>query len=179
MRKYWFVRDFCIVGILNACLPTRNFVICKMHSYKGHLKDNPGFRPLYKNFSMLLGHIFEEVYCINLITNEEFGIWQFPSDPTCGVIGKNNDWCLVGSESLVLKTFFDRTVRPVGDLRNIHELRLINEYTAKILTDPWAEDAAIWQLEIDVNRFAPDIGLWKIRDFNDYTGKPYVEDVLW
>ena len=128
---------------------------------------------------MLLGYVFEEVYCINLITKEEIGIWQFPSEPTCGVIGENNDWCLVGGETLVLRTLFDRTVRPVGNLENIHELRLINEYTAQILTDPWAEDAAIWQLEIDTNRVAPAIGLWKIRDFKDYSGNPYAEEVVW
>jgi myo-inositol-hexaphosphate 3-phosphohydrolase len=128
---------------------------------------------------MLLGHVYEEAYCYNTITQEEIGIWRFQYEPTCGIIGKNNDWCLVGGEILILKTFLDRTVRPIGDLKNIHEMRLTDAYTVQILTDPWSEDAAIWQLELDSNRVAPAISLWKIKDFKDYLDKPYVENVTW
>jgi hypothetical protein len=129
---------------------------------------------------MTLGHIFEEAYCLNKVTKEEFGIWRFQEgDPTCGIVGKNNDWCLVGGEILILKTFFDHTVRPVGDLKDIHDIRLVDAYTVQILIDPWSENAAIWQLDLDLNRAAPTSNLWKIKDFKDYLDKPYVENVLW
>lgn len=138
-----------------------------MRSYKGYIVDQSGFRLLYKNFVMVLGHLYEDAYSYNKITKEEIDIWRFHHEPTCGLIGKNNDWCLVGGEGLILRTNFDRTVRQVGDLQNIHDLRLVNDYTAQILTDPWSEDAAIWQLEIDLNRVAPSIGLWKVKDFKN------------
>jgi hypothetical protein len=150
-----------------------------MNLSKGYLKDQPGFRALNENYVMLLGHLYEDSWCYNKLTKEEIGIWRFQSDPTCGTIGRNNDWCLVGGEILVLKTFPDHTVRPVGDLENIHEIRLVSEYEAKILIDPWSENAAIWHFELDVNRAAPTISLWKIQDFKEYLDKPYTEDVEW
>ena len=102
------------------------------HSYK----DQPGFRLLYENFVMSLGHIFEDAYCYNKLTKEAMGIWRFKYDPTCGIISKNNDWSLVGGEILILKTFFYRTVRPVGDLQDIHEIKLVGDNAAQFLTDP-------------------------------------------
>ncbi|GGB03203.1 hypothetical protein [Puia dinghuensis] len=150
-----------------------------MRSYKGYVKDQPGFRLLYENYVMSLGHLYEEAYCYNKLTKEEIGIWQFQHDPTCGVVSKNNDWCLVGGEILILRTFFDRTVRPIGDLQDIHEIRLIDENTAQILIDPWSENAAVWQLDLVMNRAAPAFSLWKIKDFKDYPDKPYAENVNW
>ena len=124
-------------------------------------------------------HLYEDAYCYNKITKEEIGIFRFEDDPTCAVIGANNDWCLVGGHVLVLRTFYDRTVRPVGDLKDIHDLRLVGPYSAQLLTDPWSGQSAIWQLDIIPNRVAPSTILWKIRDFNDYVGKPYEENVPW
>jgi len=113
------------------------------------------------------------------LTNEEIGVWRFEDEPTCGVIGKKNDWCLIGGEILILKTFLDNTVRPIGNLQDIHEIRLVGESTAQILIDPWSENAAIWQLDLDLNRAAPRNSLWKVKDFKDYLGKPYEENVNW
>jgi len=150
-----------------------------MHPFKGYVKDQPGFKLLYENFVVILGHLYEETYYYNKLTKEEIGVWKFQYDPTCGIVGKNNDWCLVGGDILILRTFLDHTVRPIGDLRDIHEIRLIDDYTAQILIDPWSENAAIWQLDLDLNRFAPRNSLWKVKDFKDYFGKPYEENVNW
>jgi len=150
-----------------------------MNPYKGYLKDQPGFRVLNENYIMLLGHLYEDAWCYNKLTKEEIGIWRFQNDPTCGIIGRNNDWCLVGGEILILRTFSDHTVRPVGELENIHAIRINDEYEAQILIDPWSENAAIWHFELDLSQVAPAIGLWKIKDFKEYQDKPYTENVEW
>jgi len=56
---------------------------------------------------------------------------------------------------------------------------VISAYSAQILTDPWSAAPAIWQLNIDPNPTAPSIELWKVKDFTDYVGKPYEENVSW
>jgi hypothetical protein len=150
-----------------------------MRPYKGYIKDDINFRKLSENTVMLLGHFFENAYVFNKITKEEFGIFQFNSDPVCGLIGKNNDWCLVGGDILVLKTWVDKTLRVIGDLKHIHELRATNEYTVQILIDPWTVESAIWQLDIDLTKLTKPINLFKIRDFTDYINKPYTEQVIW
>jgi len=90
-----------------------------MHPFNGYIIERPGFKPLYENFVMIVGHFYEDAYSFNKLTKEEIGIFRFYSDPTCAVVGSNNDWCLVGGHILVLKTFYDRTLRPVGDLKDI------------------------------------------------------------
>lgn len=150
-----------------------------MGPYNGNVVDQPGFRLLTENFVMVVGHFHEDVYCYNKITKEETGIFRFKGDPTCAVVGTNNDWCLAGGDILVLRTFYDRTVRPVGDLRDIYDLRLAGAYSAQILTDPWSTEPAIWQLDINPNHAAPTINLLKVRDFNDFVGKRYEENVSW
>jgi hypothetical protein len=92
---------------------------------------------------MLLGHFCESAYVYNKITKVEFGIFKFDNDPVCG---------LVGGDVLVLKAWFDNTLLLIGDLKDIHQLRLINEYSVHILTDPWTEESANCQLELDLNR---------------------------
>jgi hypothetical protein len=138
-----------------------------MHSFKGYAVEQPDFRVLYENFVMVVGHIFEDTYCCNKLTREESGIFRFEGDPTCAVVGASNDWCLVGGHILILKTFYDRTLQPVGDLKDIYGLRLVGALSAQILTDPWSAESAIWQLDINPNRAAPSIDLWKIRNFTE------------
>jgi hypothetical protein len=84
---------------------------------------------------MLVGHVFQTAYCYNKVTTEEFGIVEFDSDHPCALIGKNNDWCLVGSDDLVLSTWADNTLRVIGDIKQIFELKAIDGYTVEILTD--------------------------------------------
>ena len=43
--------------------------------------------------------------------------------------------------------------------------------TAEFLTDPWHKDSAIWEIDIET------LELKKIRDFLDYQGKEYTENV--
>ena len=61
----------------------------------------------------------------------------------------------------------------------LYGLRLAGAYSAQLLTDPWSAYPAVWQLDIDLDRAAPGIHFLKVRDFPDYVGKPYEENVSW
>ena len=149
-----------------------------MQPYTGYIKDDVNFKVLFENFVMLVGNVFEAAYCYNKLTKEEMGIFRFTNDPTCAVVGKNNDWVLIGGDQLVLKTWIDKTLR-ILDAENIHDFKIIDAYTVNILTDPWAKDAAIWQLQIDLTRLTRPIALIKVKDFKDYFEKPYTDEVIW
>lgn len=150
-----------------------------MRPYKGYIKDDKNFRPLSENTIMLLGHVFETAYIVNKITNEESPVFQFYGDPTCGLIGKYNDWCLVGGEILILRTGVDNSVRSIGEFKNIHSLKAIDDYKAQILIDPWSEESSIWQIEIDLHKLTRPVNLYKLKDFKDYVDKPYTEEIFW
>jgi hypothetical protein len=150
-----------------------------MRPYKGYIKDDPNYRILYENFIMSVGHVYETSYCYSKLTKEEFAIFQFDNDPTCGVVGNNNDWCLIGGDVLVLRTWVDNTLRLVGDLKQIFDIKIIDDYTVQILTDPWTNYSEVWQLTIDLNKLTRPLTLTKIKDFKNYVDKPYTENVDW
>jgi hypothetical protein len=150
-----------------------------MISYKDSIKDYNQFRILYENTVMILGYVFERAYIIDKILQKEMAIFDFDYDPTCGLIGKNNDWFLIGSDVLMLKTWTENSIRFVGELKNIHSLKAIGDYTVQILTDPWSEQSSIWQMEIDLNKLTRPVKLTRLRDFKDYIGKPYTDEPVW
>lgn len=150
-----------------------------MHSYKSYIREQADFKVLYKNFVFVLGHIFEAAYCCNVLTNEETGICTFDNDPTCGIVNATNDWCLVGGDSMVLKTFKNRTLWWIDELKDIHDLRIVQGNTVQVLIDPWSEMSSIWEMGIDIARSRPIVDLRKIKDFNDYKDQPYTDEVVW
>lgn len=147
--------------------------------YKGYIKDDPNFKVLFENTVLTIGHIFESSFGYNKLTKEEFGIFEFDFDPTCALVGQNNDWCIVGGEVLVLKTWIDNTLSVVGELKWIFDLKPIDAYTVHILTDPWSNDSGIWQLSIDLNQLSRPLNLTKVKDFKKYVGNPYTDEVEW
>ena len=150
-----------------------------MRPYKGLIMDNPNFKVLFENKVMTVGHVFETSFCINKFTNEEFAVFEFDNEPTCGLVGQYNDWCLIGGDVLVLKTWIDNTLRLVGELKDIFDLKLIDAYTIHVLTNPWMDGSEIWQVSLDLNQLSRPMTLTKIRDFNEYSDKPYSDKVVW
>ncbi|WP_080057429.1 hypothetical protein [Spirosoma aerolatum] len=150
-----------------------------MLHHKGYIKDEACFKTLFENTVMVLGHCFENAYLFNKLTKEELGIFQFYGDPTCGLVGKNNDWCLVGGEVLVIKGLLNHTLWVVDDLKDIYGLKMIDEYKTLVLTDPWTEGSAIWLLTIDFSSLSKPLGVSKVRDFKDYFNQPFSEVVIW
>lgn len=150
-----------------------------MRPYKGYIKDDPNFKILFENTVMTIGHVFESSFCYNKLTKEVFEIFKFDNEPTCGIIGQKNDWCIIGGDVLVLRIWVDNTLRLVGELKDIFDLKLIDGYTVQVLTDPWSDSPEIWQLTIDVNMLSQPLTFAKIRDFKEYADKPYTDEVVW
>lgn len=150
-----------------------------MKAYKGHTKDDSNFKILFENKVMIVGHIYEIAYYHNKLTKEELPVFEFEDDPTCAIIGQNNDWCLIGGDVLILKTWNDNALKFVDNLEQIFDLKCIDAYTAQILTDPWSENSEIWQVLIDLNKLTQPLTLSKIRDFKEYFDKPYSESIEW
>lgn len=128
---------------------------------QSRINDHINFRKLDETFVMLLGHVDGHAYFINKITNEKFGLYAFEVEPTCGLIGTNNDWALVGGEVLVLKTLFDNSVRMLP-LASISALKKIGDYSAQIHIDPRSENASAWLLEVDVTNPAKPVRLRRV-----------------
>jgi hypothetical protein len=150
-----------------------------MRPYKDYIINNPNFRTLYENAVMVVGHVFEISFCINKLTKEEFTVFQFENDPTCGAVGRNNDWCLIGGEVLILRTCKDNTLRMISEVKQVSDLKIVDDYEVQILTDPWSEEAAIWELKIDLEKLSNPVSITKLRDFDELRNKAYTEIINW
>ena len=61
-------------------------------------------------------------------------------------------------------------------VEQIFAFKALDACSVQILTDPWTDTSAIWQLDI-----APGspVQLYKVKDFGAYRNEPYTEDVVW
>ena len=89
---------------------------------------------------------------------------DFYGDPKCGLISEKNDWAIIAGEHLTVwrknEKKKDKIVRIENDeLKWIHDLRLKNEKIIEILTDPWSNNSAIWELDIEKMQYV------KVSDF--------------
>jgi hypothetical protein len=121
----------------------------------------------------VLGHIFEEIYLVNKVTQERYGLGTMYGDPSCGLIDQDNKWCIVGGSTLIIWTTKGTTELKVSALYEACRIRQINHQTVQILIDPWADHSSIWELNI------LDKSYVKIGDFKNYQGKPYTEQIEW
>jgi hypothetical protein len=151
-----------------------------------NMKTDPNFIKLTETSAMVLGHVVNSAFMFNKQTSEEYSIFKFKREPTCGLIGRNNDWCLVGGNVLVLRTLADDCVRIFHDFKNIYQFKIVNDYSVQILINPWSQKASIWQLEINsikltspVNELEAPVNIFKVKDFKDYINKPTTEQIVW
>jgi hypothetical protein len=108
------------------------------------------FHILHETDKFILGYVFEDAYLINKKNNKEIYLGAFYGDPACGLISKNNDWCLVCGDTTT-------TWKKDGNIYNIDdkeimwvvEVRQTSICEVELLVDPWSEEGAIWKLNID------------------------------
>jgi hypothetical protein len=100
-------------------------------------------------------------------------IGWFIYDPTCALISYDNSWCLVGGDRLLLWTPKETFEIDDNNLKTIEAFRQININTVHILVDPWSDNSAIWEINIQTKQYK------KLRNFNDYKDKEYTEDIKW
>ena len=135
------------------------------------MDDN--FKILNETDKFVLGHIFEETYLIDKETNERFELGSMYGDPSCGLIDKDNKWCVIGGSTIIIWTAIETSELKIDELYWACKLKQINQNSIQILVDPWADNAAIWELNIiDKSHF-------KISEFKNYIDKEYTEQIEW
>ena len=137
------------------------------------MKQDKNYKILAETDELILGHIFEVAFLTIKATNENVSLGDFDGDPTCGLISRTNDWCVVGGSALLIWTknrifkIQDESLYWVSDIRQTSENRI------EVLIDPWAENAAIWEIDIVTKKKN------KVKDFTDYKNKEYTDNVVW
>lgn len=135
------------------------------------MDDN--FKILSETNKYVLGHIFEEAYIIDKVTNEKFQIGCMYGDPSCGLIDQDNKWCIIGGSTLIIWTPKEITELKVDELYWACKLRQITQNRVQILIEPWADNSSIWELNI------LDKSYLKVCDFKNYKDKEYTEKIEW
>lgn len=128
---------------------------------------------LYETEQLKIEHEFESTYLTDKNSGKILLEGDFYGDPKCGLIDAQNKWAIIGGEHLVLWTPLTTKVFEDENLKWIHELRLKNKNTVEILTDPWSSKSSIW--EVNTSTFEST----KLRDFTNYQGEEYTEEIVW
>lgn len=123
--------------------------------------------------NLKLEHLYEAVYLIEKSTGKILFEDEFYGDPSCGLIDENEDWAIVAGEHLSIWTSYKWKRTDHEQLKWIHDLRSKDPYLVEILIDPFGENSSIWEIHTRSFEFK------KIRDFDDYRGREYSDDVIW
>lgn len=134
------------------------------------MKNQIGYTSLYKTDLLEIGSVYEDAYLINNDTKENMYIGSFYGDPTCAFISNDNSWSVVGGEILIF--IKDFKLININEIKDIFALKPMDENNIQILTDPWAEDSSIWQLNIE------SMECIRIQSF-DKNKEEYTEDIDW
>jgi hypothetical protein len=132
---------------------------------------------LFETDKLRIEYEFENAYLIEKTSGKELLFDDFYGDPKCGLIGVNNDWAIIAGEHLTVWRANKKKGQVLRidneELKWIHDIRLKTENVLEILTDPWSEKSAIWELDIKSTEFA------KIREFKKYQDTEYTETIDW
>ena len=135
--------------------------------------QNQFTKTICESEELRLEHEWESTYLVRKSDNQVLMEDDFLGDPGCGLIDEKNNWAIVAGTHLTLWTPNGETKYQTAKFKHIHSIRLKDKDTVAILTDPWAEYSAIWELSLKTKE------LKKVKDFNKYQGKVYTENVKW
>ena len=128
---------------------------------------------LYETDKLILENSYETTWLKEKTTGKVLFEDEFYGDPQCGLIDQENRWAIAAGDHLTIWTPKKTKRIEDGNLKCAHSIRLKNPDTVEILTDPWSINSSVWEMNIRT------FEVQKIRDFNDYRGKEYTEDVIW
>lgn len=131
------------------------------------------FKILSETNKYVLGHIYEETFLIDKVSNVKFQIGSMYGDPSCGLIDEDNNWCIVGGSTIIIWTPKETTQLNVEELHSVCQIRQITPSSVQILIDPWSDNSSIWELDVFKRTYI------KIRDFLNYKDKEYTEIINW
>jgi hypothetical protein len=120
---------------------------------------------------LLLEHEYEYVKLIDKISGNVLFEDGFYGDPEAGLIDRENQWAVVGGVHITV--WRNGESRRIDEIKDVDSIKLKERDTIEILTDPWSDDSAIWEVDMMTFEFK------KIRLFSDYQGKPFTENVIW
>jgi len=134
---------------------------------------SPNFKILDNSSIFILGHVFECVYLVNKETLEQVVLGELYGDPAWGLISHNNDWAIVGGQSLILWNEPNSIIHIedpeiVGSTKG----RQTSAIELDILINPWSDNAAVWLLNVD------SLLIRKLATRDKLTS-PYSEDIDW
>jgi len=130
-------------------------------------------KPIDETDLYVLFKEYEDVFLFEKDSNRELWRTSIYGEATCGLIGLSNEWLIAGGEKIILWKNEKLTELEDEDLKFTHSMRQTGENEVEILTDPWSDHSAIWKFNIITE------SKLKIRDFNEYIGKVYTENVIW
>lgn len=144
-------------------------------------------RTLCETELLLIEHEFELTELVEKRTGAVLATDEFYGDPSCGLISPKNEWAIMAGEHITIWQARRREKRWWGhkvkknqitvidddELCWIYDMRLKTSGKVEILTDPWGEISAIWELNMDSLEYT------KIKDFRDYFEKKLQGDVIW
>jgi len=128
---------------------------------------------LYETDTLWLVNEFECAYLYEKSSGKILMCAEIYGDPNCGLISKNGDWAIIAGEYILL--WINGTVTKIEneELKWIHSIRVKEDYLVEILIDPWGNNSSIWELNLKT------LNASKRRDFIEYRGREYCEDVVW
>ncbi|KXX66560.1 hypothetical protein [Flammeovirga sp. SJP92] len=133
-------------------------------------------KTLFETEKLKITYEFERVFLIEKPSGKMLLSDDFYGNPNCGLISVSNKWAIIGGEHLTVwkKINIPPTEKFIVEhFEWIHDMRLKSNNSIELLTDPWSESSAVWELDIETMTFM------KIKDFKDYIGKAYCEQVEW
>lgn len=121
---------------------------------------------------LVVGSLHESIYLLNRQTQQIELLDSFYGNPACAIIAQNHQWILMGGDHLSLYDICSGHLSEIA-LPWVLAMRQTDTWKASILTDPWSEEAAVWEIDVQTKK------LCKTRPFPDYIDQPYREDILW
>ncbi|RBL90075.1 hypothetical protein [Chitinophaga flava] len=119
----------------------------------------------------LIGSLYENGYLFHINTREVTFINWFYGNPTCAIISQCEQWAAMGGDSGL--TIWKQGATFDIEISGIFKLRQTGPVVIQILTDPWCEESAIWELNVLT------FYMQKVRSFPDYIDREYADDVIW
>lgn len=143
--------------------------------------DIPANSVLAESEAYRIERVYELAYLVDKKHRLRLAIGDFYGDPDCALIAPDETWFAVGGDGLVYYDF-ERGIRSffrVGhapeprksDPTFLHDMRLNDETSIRILLDPWADYASVWRLHV------PELSLTKLMDGPSLVDEPWREDV--
>lgn len=128
---------------------------------------------LYETDKLIIEHDFENAYLLEKESGKKLMYDDFYGNPTCGLISKHNDWAIIAGEHLTLWINGRIEKNENEELKWTNSIRIKRDHIVEILTDPWSENSAIWELDLKTLEYK------KIREFPDYREQDYCNEVIW